>query len=75
MSAMVLRCLKSIFGCGVFVNLPEGATEKNILIEVKKKVDGVFAAVSKTLGNKDDDKITSDFFLYIYETQDNQIST
>jgi hypothetical protein len=60
MSAMVLRCLESIVGCGVFVNLPEGTTEKNVLVEVKKKVDGVYATVSKTAGNKEDDKPTID---------------
>ena len=57
---MVLESLKSICGCGDFVNLPEGETKDTILVQVRKKVDGVFAAVSKTLGNKEDDKMTGD---------------
>jgi hypothetical protein len=60
MSSMVMESFKSIRDCGDFVNLPEGETKDTILVQVRKKVDGVFAAVSKTLGNKEDDKMTGD---------------
>ena len=60
MSAMVMESFKSIRDCGDFVNLPEGETKDTILVQVRKKVDGVFAAVSRTLGNKEDDKMTGD---------------
>ena len=60
MSAMVMHCLESIINCGVFVNVPDGITKKNVMVEVKKKVDGVCARISKTAGNKEDDKTTND---------------
>jgi sugar-specific transcriptional regulator TrmB len=54
MSSMVLESLKSICGCGEFVN---------ILNKVRKKVDGVFEAASavvsvasKIIDDKEDDK-------------------
>ena len=63
MSSIVLESLKSICGCGEFVNTPEGATKDDILNEVRKKVDGVFEAASavvplasKTIDDKEDDK-------------------